>query len=143
MSIRLRTVDGVRVALCAAETDPLRGDLYLDDGDHYALAAKFAQDWYGQPNNVTYPVQWAAMATQKLRDAQEELQKWFAAGCPEMVERWCPACGKRYIISVDELRGASCIICLAPLKTQKWFALGGRYLMVFYYRRFRRGLTDK
>lgn len=49
MSIRLRTVElngeKIRVALCAAETDPMPGDLYLDDGDHYALAAKFAQDW--------------------------------------------------------------------------------------------------
>ena len=83
VSIRLRTVNGVRVALCAVEADPMPGDLYLDDGDHYALAAKFAQDWHGQVNTATYPEQWAAMATQKMRDAEEELQKWFDAGCPE------------------------------------------------------------
>lgn len=40
MAIRIRTVDGVRVALCAAETDAAAGDIYLDDSDHYALAAK-------------------------------------------------------------------------------------------------------
>ena len=48
MAIRLRTVDGVRVALCAVETDPMPGDVYLDDADHYALAAKFAHDWVGR-----------------------------------------------------------------------------------------------
>jgi hypothetical protein len=33
MAIRLRTVDGVRVALCAVESDPKPGDVYLDDSD--------------------------------------------------------------------------------------------------------------
>ena len=83
MAIRLRTVDGIRVALCAAETDEVRGDVYLDDGDHYALAAKFRLDWQDMPHIwPQYPEQWAAMATQKLRDAREELEKWIAAGMP-------------------------------------------------------------
>lgn len=63
MSIRIRTVDGVRVALCGYETDAMPDDLYLDDADHYALAAKFANDWQ-------YPPEWEAMETQKLRDAE-------------------------------------------------------------------------
>ena len=42
LAIRLRTVNGLRVALCAAETDEMLGDTYLGDDDHYALAAKFA-----------------------------------------------------------------------------------------------------
>jgi hypothetical protein len=74
VSIRLRTVDGVRVALCAAETDPRPGDTYLDDADHYALAAKFAQD---HRTGIEYPHEWAAMATQKVRDAREELDRWI------------------------------------------------------------------
>jgi hypothetical protein len=69
MSIRIRTVDGVRVALCAYETDAMPGDVYLDDNDHYALAAKFRLDWVGQVNDIRYPVEWLAMETQKLRDA--------------------------------------------------------------------------
>ena len=76
MSIRIRTVAGTRVALCAVETDPLPGDLYLDDGDHYALAAKFAADWQGQTVDWPYPVEWSAMDTQKLRDARTELEQW-------------------------------------------------------------------
>jgi hypothetical protein len=78
MAIRLRTVDGVRVALCAAETDPMPGDAYLDDADHYALAAKFASDWQGRPVDWSYPEEWGAMESQKLRDAREELQAWLA-----------------------------------------------------------------
>lgn len=76
MAIRIRTVDGTRVALCAVESDPLPGDVYLDDADHYALAAKFRHDWKGRPDIwPEYPVEWAAMATQKLRDAKEELNR--------------------------------------------------------------------
>ena len=45
MSIRLRTVDGYRVALCAARSMPMPGDLYLDDGDHHALSIKFGEDF--------------------------------------------------------------------------------------------------
>jgi hypothetical protein len=76
MSIRLRTVGDVRVALCAVESDAMPGDVYLDDGDHYALAAKFRRDWYGQMNDFPYPEEWAAMKTQKVRDAQAEHEKW-------------------------------------------------------------------
>lgn len=66
MSIRIRTADGVRVALCGYETDAKEGDLYLDDNDHYALAAKFNRDY---ETGIEYPEEWAAMDTQKLRDA--------------------------------------------------------------------------
>ena len=52
------------------------GDLYLDDGDHYALAAKFCLDWQGRQVDWSYPEEWAAMETQKLRDAYEEGCKW-------------------------------------------------------------------
>ncbi|MES2359997.1 MAG: hypothetical protein V4529_16780 [Gemmatimonadota bacterium] len=45
MSIRLRVVDGVLVALCAARSVEKPGDVYLDDGQHYALAEKFWNDY--------------------------------------------------------------------------------------------------
>ena len=82
MAIRLRTVqmrDGpIRVALCAAETDHEPGDIYLDDGDHYAPAAKFRLDWQDNPDVwPAYPSEWAAMKTQTLRDAKEELLLWL------------------------------------------------------------------
>jgi hypothetical protein len=78
VAIRIRKVGDTLVALCAAETDALPGDIYLDDGAHYALAAKFAQDWQGQTVDWAYPHEWSAMQTQKLRDAQTELMKWLS-----------------------------------------------------------------
>ena len=76
MAIRLRTIDGVRIAVCAVETDAEPGDVYLDDADHYALAAKFAHDW---ETDVTYDEEWRAMESQKLRDAETV----FLALCEE------------------------------------------------------------
>ena len=64
---------GTRVAMCAVETDAEPGDIYLDDADHYALAAKFSRDRGG----VEYPEEWAAMDTQKRRDARDEMDKWL------------------------------------------------------------------
>ena len=63
MAIRLRTIKGTRVALCAASTKALPGDLYLDDTDHYALAAKFSRDRMlsGLVGVVEYPEEWNIM----------------------------------------------------------------------------------
>jgi hypothetical protein len=82
MAIRLRTIDGLRIALCAAETDEMPGDVYLDDADHYALAAKFCSDWQGQMVDWRYPQEWATMETQKMRDAKETLNDWLATVTP-------------------------------------------------------------
>lgn len=96
MAIRLRTVSGTRVALCAAETDPLPNDVYLDDSDHYALAAKFAQDWQGETVDWCYLDTWLVMASQRLRDAETELMKWLY-GCrqpQETRETWITRASK-------------------------------------------------
>lgn len=77
MAIRLRKSGGLTIALCAAETNGIEGDHYIDDDGHYALAAKFAQDKAGQPD-AQYPEEWAEMEKHKLRDAKEELDKWIA-----------------------------------------------------------------
>lgn len=45
MSIRIRVVDGVMVALCAARSVEKPGDVYLDDAHHHALAEKFREDF--------------------------------------------------------------------------------------------------
>lgn len=44
MAIRIRMVDGVMIALCAARSIEKPGDIYLDDGIHHALGNKFARD---------------------------------------------------------------------------------------------------
>jgi hypothetical protein len=45
MAIRIRKVKGKTIALCAAETFPKEGDVYLDDNIHHALSTKFGLDW--------------------------------------------------------------------------------------------------
>ncbi len=45
MAIRLRTINGVRVALCAAKSRPVQGDIYIDDGFHYAISQKYWRDY--------------------------------------------------------------------------------------------------
>ncbi len=73
MSIRLRKVKNICVALCAVESDQKKGDIYLDDNQHYALACKFARehdvDWEDKKIN-------RLMDSQKVRDAEEEDLKW-------------------------------------------------------------------
>lgn len=73
MAIRLRKVKSTWVALCAVESDPKEGDIYLDDGMHHALAGKFARDW---KLNWQHDHLHKLMDSQKVRDAREEFEKW-------------------------------------------------------------------
>ena len=45
MAIRIRKISGHTIALCAAESKPMEGDLYLDDNIHHALSTKCGLDW--------------------------------------------------------------------------------------------------
>jgi hypothetical protein len=81
MAIRIRKVNGITVALCAAETDPQEGDIYLDDSVHHALSTKFGLDWESMGFITNPPIDQdvaEAMESQKIRDAKEELEKWLA-----------------------------------------------------------------
>lgn len=85
MAIRIRKVKQpsgktITVALCAAETDPKRGDLYLDDNIHHALSTKFGVDWKSSgflDDSMADPVLLEVMLGEKLRDAKTELEKWL------------------------------------------------------------------
>jgi hypothetical protein len=80
MAIRIRIVHGVTIALCAAETDPKPGDVYLDDAVHHALSTKFGLDWQEMGFITDPPIEPTLvelMAGEKVRDAKEELQKWL------------------------------------------------------------------
>jgi hypothetical protein len=48
MAIRIRTINGVTVALCAAKSEAKEGDIYLDDNAHHALTTKFGLDFYSE-----------------------------------------------------------------------------------------------
>lgn len=80
MAIRIRNVNGTVVALCAAETDPVGGDIYLDDAAHMALSTKFLIDFESEgliDNPPIHKLLVPIMESQKLRDAKEELLKWL------------------------------------------------------------------
>lgn len=67
MAIRIRTVNGCRVALCAYETDHADGDVYLDDDDHYSLLAFFSLNY---DLDMNFKKEWGVMESQKKRDAK-------------------------------------------------------------------------
>ena len=48
MAIRIRKINNITIALCAAETNPKENDLYLDDNIHHALTTKFGEDFYSE-----------------------------------------------------------------------------------------------
>ena len=77
MAMRLRKVEGTLIALCAAETDPMPDDAYLDDGQHYAIAAKFWRDYQGQTIDFIDEEDKQLAETQKMRDAATELRNWL------------------------------------------------------------------
>jgi hypothetical protein len=65
MVIRIRNINGVTIAICAARSVEKEGDIYLDDTIHTALSDKFAEDfnsmyYHGIPTSNT-----------DLRDAEE------------------------------------------------------------------------
>lgn len=81
MAIRLRKIGDLWIALCAAETDKQDGDVYLDDGQHEALALKFCTDWkqgpyYGE-SNIVDQRRLLLMESQKVRDAEATLSEWL------------------------------------------------------------------
>lgn len=80
MAIRLRKIENTYVALCAVESDKKTGDIYLDDNMHHALATKFAIDFNREGNYgiVFDGIVAELMESQKVRDAQEEAEKWSA-----------------------------------------------------------------
>ncbi len=45
MAMRLREVDGELMALCAAYSEEKQGDIYIDDGWHYAISQKYWRDY--------------------------------------------------------------------------------------------------
>ena len=81
MAIRIRkSLDGTTIAVCAAETDPKPGDVYLDDAAHYALSTKFALDFAGMGFMDDPPADGrlaTLMERERVRDAESELERFL------------------------------------------------------------------
>lgn len=67
MAIRLRVVNGTLIAICAARSVAKAGDVYLDDGQHHALASKFARDF-----SESFDLGWEINAGELALVEQEE-----------------------------------------------------------------------
>jgi hypothetical protein len=74
MAIRVRRVNGVLVAVCAARSVEKPGDLYLDDGVHQALAEKFLEDFQSEGYNTRplYPHEAAVRAREESNNPARE-----------------------------------------------------------------------
>lgn len=77
MAIRIRTVDNQRVALCAAKTISVEGDVYLDDDDHYALMLKFARGWKNLGIGISDPEDEALARSQRDPDVYAQWLKVY------------------------------------------------------------------
>lgn len=76
VSIRLRLVDGVLVALCAARSIEKPGDIYLDDGAHHALTLKFWEDFASEGSmNQPPPTRDAELRAQEESNNQNR-ESW-------------------------------------------------------------------
>jgi hypothetical protein len=80
MAIRVRRINGITIALCAVESDPKEGDLYLDDAVHSALVTKFSEDY---DLGISEEKRVELMQQEKVRDAKEEIERWLTAAPPE------------------------------------------------------------
>ena len=76
MAIRLRTVDGKLIAICAARSVEKLGDVYLDDGQHLALAEKFAEDFQSEGFN-TQPCYSDATALRAQEESNNPAREWW------------------------------------------------------------------
>ena len=76
MAIRLRRVDGLLIALCAARSVKKPGDVYLDDGQHHALADKFMEDFAAEGYNTRalYP---DAAALRAKEESNNPARDWW------------------------------------------------------------------
>jgi len=92
MAIRLRNIKNTWIALCAAESKEMAGDIYLDDSQDRALRIKFKKDYsdegidifehhrdFGmerlmknQKNETTYPGNKLMQADFKIKELKAE-----------------------------------------------------------------------
>ncbi len=96
MSIRLRRVNGLLVALCAARSVEKPGDVYLDDAVHHALTEKFSADFasegYGTPFDG--PLDELREQEESNNPNRVEWDKTFGESCSRHVPVTVPASTK-------------------------------------------------
>ena len=76
MSIRIRRINGVIVALCAARSVEKPGDIYLDGAQHHALAEKFSADFQSEGFN-THPYYESETVLREREEANNSNREWW------------------------------------------------------------------
>ena len=76
MSIRIRRVGMVTVALCAARSIGKPGDIHLDDAAHHALAEKFAADFQSEGYN-TQPHYENETTLREQEESNNPMREWW------------------------------------------------------------------
>lgn len=76
MSIRIRTVGTVMVAICAARSVAKPGDVYLDDAQHHALVEKFMADFQSEGYN-TQPFDAEAAGLREREESNNPAREWW------------------------------------------------------------------
>jgi hypothetical protein len=83
MAIRIRRAGGMLVAICAARSVEKEGDLYLDDGVHHALSAKFSRDFAEM--GFIEPSEWPEHAVMDTEESNNANRDWwdmeYGEGC--------------------------------------------------------------
>lgn len=96
MAIRIRRVDGVLVALCAAKTEPMKGDQYIDDEVDHAIRIKLDLDLEAEAvlpeyNETRLGVHSDAEARRIIRT----IEGVVVQRAPVKGDRTCLACDRR------------------------------------------------
>ncbi len=86
MSIRLRKVNGILIAFCAARSVEKPGDIYLDDNAHHALAEKFARDFYSEGSIVRVPDSREAALAEREESDNPNREEWEKLYTGDFVE---------------------------------------------------------
>jgi hypothetical protein len=76
MAIRLRKIEGRWVAICAACTVVKDDDVYIDDGQHEALADKFARH-FNEMYEYDLPFDEAAARLVEVEESNNPAREWW------------------------------------------------------------------
>lgn len=74
MAIRIRKINNKTIAICAARSIEKPGDIYLDDGIHGALSAKFGED-FNSEYNLDIPT-WDSQE-REIEESNNPAREWW------------------------------------------------------------------
>lgn len=77
MAIRIRKVDGILIAICAARSIPKEEDIYLGDDVHHALTNKFAEDFNSEGWEGLIPMEEIESNLRAIEESNNINREWW------------------------------------------------------------------